>query len=86
VITIKEPGEIPLPLRWAPCDATSPPKRATSFTTLLLRKLWWAAVARKSVSTSVARLRFVWADLQFELEIGHGPQTTQDDGGAGLRA
>jgi len=23
-------------------------------------------------------------DLQFELEIGHGPQTTQDDGGAGL--
>ena len=38
-----------------------PPKRATSFTTELLRKLWRAVVAMNTVSRSSASDRLVWA-------------------------
>ena len=41
--------------------STGPPKRATSLTTELLRKLCRADVARKTVSRSSASERFVWA-------------------------
>jgi len=67
-------------------DARPPPNGHFPSTTLALRKAVGCSGKEKASRLPSPGSDFVLADLQFELEIGHGPADHAGDGGADCRA